>query len=203
MNRGNKAHSHYLKAPEIDAKDIRQLPNRKDLSRLYELPITHTNTEIKPLPSIGIAIKKFALIVGTIIPLPFIVAMYLIDLVTTTITTSSVLYFLPIIVIGLLVWIIVIATLYTKIDARFYHYGRGLIPFLLGYTFCLSLTIPLLYEIAESHTIFFAAELLLNSIILSISFIALPDSRFKKIIVSSITLLSIVALGVYLVVFHS
>ena len=147
MNSNNKAHDHYLEAPEIDAKDIRQLPNRKDLSKLYESPTTHTNTEIKPPPSIRIAIIKFALIVGTIIPLPFIVAMYLIDLITTTITTSSALYFLPIIVIGLLVWIIIIAILYTKIDARFYHYGRGLIPFLLGYTFCLSLTIPLLYEI--------------------------------------------------------
>ena len=200
----NKTRDHYLEAPEeINTKDIRQLPNREDLSKLYPSHSPRKNTETKSIAGIDSGIKKFALITGVAIPIPFIAAMYFIDLATVHITTSSIFYFLPIIVIGLFTWVTIIALLYKKIDARFYYYGRGLIPFLLGYTFCISLTAPLLYTIAKGNTLLFAAVLLTNSIILSTSFIALPDNKFKKTVVNGITLLSIVALGVYLVIFHT
>jgi hypothetical protein len=149
--------NHYIESlHELDEGDKGTLPDRTDLSKLYPEKVSANTSEdradnhIQNKEDTNKKAQMLFLAVGVIVPLPFIGAAFLFDFFTKNIRASTAFFFLPIIILMMLLWITTVIWVARKISNRIDKLGVSSVLILSLHMGCLMLLSPPLYTIIKN-----------------------------------------------------
>ena len=213
--------NHYLDAPnEIDDHDIRKLPDRTDLSELYpdadrpELARQRRlDTRMREAVN-GQAVRSLtsrALIVGGLMPLPALLGLLALSYLSQKADASQSFMYLLVAIAGLIVWVILVARLYSIVARKLDQVGVNPMAFLGFHLGCLALISKPLYDYMQvggadlTSRLTYSLTVLGVSVVLAWSFLQLTvnqslSSSTRLVLVACIVMASLALPVVDLVV---
>jgi|GEM_PF-2904058 len=142
---------HYISpSHDIEENKIRKLPDRSALAKLYPGVKKTTRNEVAIIID-SQQIGRLSLFVGVSTPLPLLLGEILIELAMKSIDPDAFLFYLPGIVIGILLWALLSFVLYSKIVQQFDQLALNPISFFSLYLTNLILVTPLFFDSVQSN----------------------------------------------------
>jgi hypothetical protein len=170
---------HYLAAPHKLTEGQSPLPDRTDLSKLYPNATQRSNAKreaeenspSKLTNNIAEMIKRYAVVIGIVSPLPFLIGVVLIEYFIQHVYAGNIFIFLPIIAITAALWLALLALFYVKIARLLDQFSISPISFLGFHVGCLVLISQPLYSAFQLIDIDLLSQLLFSLSLIGISIV--------------------------------
>lgn len=150
------------------------LPDRSDLSKLYFQPKPATITEnvkasILDPEYLANTIRQYAVKIGLLVPLPFIVAMIPAALFIVYVSPSNIFQMLPLMTLTMIAWGIAVVLMFSKVIGYLNRLSIPTFIFLSLLLSCLLLLSQPIYHLAHSIGNFWAGQALFSVAMITVS----------------------------------
>lgn len=154
--------------------EVPTLPDRSDLSKLYFQPKSATITEnvkasILDPEHLAKTVRQYAVKIGLLVPLPFIVAMIPAALFIVYVSPSNIFQMLPLMTLTMIAWGIAVVLMFSKVINYLNRLSIPAFTFLCLVFSCLLLLSQPIYHLAQAIGSFWLGQAIFSILMMTIS----------------------------------